>query len=91
MEPRELRIDHQAAAIVGTTRPSRRHSHASVERGAEAHRPRTIRGALTALRTWHRRARTRRHLRALDDQLLDDVGVSRTDATREADKPFWAA
>ena len=49
----------------------------------------TIRGALTTLRTWHRRASTRRHMLALDDHLLADIGMSRVDATREATKLFW--
>ncbi|WP_349018262.1 DUF1127 domain-containing protein [Azospirillum brasilense] len=35
------------------------------------------------------RHRQRRSLAALDDHLLRDVGLSRTDARREADKAFW--
>ena len=46
-----------------------------------------IRRPVTIVRTWHERARTRRHLLALDDYLLDDVGLSRTDLN----KPFWRA
>ena len=50
-----------------------------------------IQKALTALRTWHWRARTRRQLSTLDDHMLADIGVSRVEAAREAVKPFWQA
>ena len=33
----------------------------------------------------------RRQLRALDDRMLDDIGISRERAEREAAKPFWEA
>lgn len=35
------------------------------------------------------RHRQRRSLAALDDHLLRDVGLSRTEARRETDKAFW--
>jgi uncharacterized protein YjiS (DUF1127 family) len=35
------------------------------------------------------RQRERRALGALDDRLLADIGVSRTDALSESGKPFW--
>jgi uncharacterized protein YjiS (DUF1127 family) len=38
---------------------------------------------------FHERARERRALMALDDRLLKDIAVSRADAEREANKPFW--
>ncbi|MDH3670701.1 MAG: DUF1127 domain-containing protein [Gammaproteobacteria bacterium] len=38
---------------------------------------------------WHERARQRRTLLTLDDCMLKDIGVSRTDAELEANKPFW--
>ena len=50
-----------------------------------------IRGAVSTLRIWHQRARTRRQLLTLEDQLLADIGVSRADAVHEASKPFWQA
>ncbi len=40
---------------------------------------------------WRGRARQRRRLLELDDRLLRDIGVTRSDALREADKPFWEA
>ena len=35
------------------------------------------------------RRRQRRQLRLLDDHLLHDIGITRGQAEREADKPFW--
>lgn len=38
---------------------------------------------------WIERARQRRALFRLDDRMLKDIGLSRADVAREADKPFW--
>ncbi len=38
---------------------------------------------------WQQRHQLRRRLLELDDHLLDDIGVSRPMARREAAKPFW--
>lgn len=43
------------------------------------------------LGTWTARRRHRDSLLALDDHLLDDIGLSRAHALREARKPFWRA
>ncbi|WP_189471847.1 DUF1127 domain-containing protein [Litchfieldella qijiaojingensis] len=32
---------------------------------------------------------SRRQLLRLDDHLLDDIGIERSDAEREGSKPFW--
>ena len=40
-------------------------------------------------RIWRDRVRQREALKRLDDRLLDDVGLSREQARREAAKPFW--
>ncbi len=37
---------------------------------------------------WQRR-RTRLYLTQLDDRMLKDIGITRVEAVREADKPFW--
>ena len=37
----------------------------------------------------YRRQRQRFDLATLDDRMLRDIGVSRTDADRESRKPFW--
>jgi uncharacterized protein YjiS (DUF1127 family) len=33
----------------------------------------------------------RHALQTMDDRLLKDIGVSRADVEREANKPFWRA
>ena len=38
---------------------------------------------------WSERVRQRRQLLSLSDQMLSDIGVSRTDAFKECEKPFW--
>lgn len=43
------------------------------------------------LRTLLLRWRGRRELAQLDERLLRDVGISREQALREAEKPFWRA
>jgi uncharacterized protein YjiS (DUF1127 family) len=35
------------------------------------------------------RRRQRRALAQFDDRLLSDIGISRCDAEREVEKPFW--
>ena len=35
------------------------------------------------------RSRQRAQLSDLDERLLEDIGVTRADAEREASKPFW--
>jgi len=37
----------------------------------------------------YERSRQRRVLETLDDGMLRDLGLSRSDVIREADKPFW--
>jgi len=38
---------------------------------------------------WIERARQRKALAGLDDHTLRDIGVTRVEAVRESDKPFW--
>ncbi len=47
------------------------------------------RRALNTLVTWQEREMQRRHLMELDERLLADMGLSRTDAAGEYNKPFW--
>jgi uncharacterized protein YjiS (DUF1127 family) len=44
---------------------------------------------LLTLALWHHRHRSRRHLAALDDRELDDVGLSRDERRAECAKRFW--
>lgn len=39
--------------------------------------------------TWQSRASARAHLATLPDRLLEDAGLTRDEAKREATKPFW--
>ncbi len=41
------------------------------------------------LHYWMERARTRRQLRALDDRILEDIGMTRQQAAAESAKYFW--
>lgn len=45
--------------------------------------------AAAMLRLWSRNAKTRRHLAKLDDRALRDVGLIRSIALRESERPFW--
>ena len=49
------------------------------------------RRVLDALLLWQERQSQRRGLMALDGRMLKDLGISRIDAQREFDKPFWRA
>ena len=42
-----------------------------------------------AVCVWSERLRQRRQLLSLSDQMLNDIGVSRVDAFKECEKPFW--
>ena len=48
-------------------------------------------GVGETLRLWRQRYRTRQELARWTDRDLHDVGVSRSDITYEAEKPFWRA
>ena len=56
-------------------------------------RIKTGRGLVTRLcdqvLDWLDRARQRRHLGELDDRLLRDIGLSRTEVEHEVSRPFW--
>lgn len=41
------------------------------------------------LNMWYDRSQERRHLAALPDHLLRDIGIDRTSALKEASKSFW--
>ena len=45
--------------------------------------------SVRTLRVWRARRRQRQTLAELNDYLLNDIGVSRNEARREAAKPFW--
>jgi uncharacterized protein YjiS (DUF1127 family) len=52
-------------------------------------RARALAAAFMLIVRWVERARQRRALASLDDHELRDIGITRADAAREAEKPFW--
>ena len=50
---------------------------------------RALSNAVDFLLRCYDRSRQRRALERLDDAMLRDLGLSRADVMREADKPFW--
>jgi uncharacterized protein YjiS (DUF1127 family) len=50
---------------------------------------RRIGGLAEAMGIWIERVRMRRRLSHLSDHMLRDIGVSRAEAARETEKPFW--
>ena len=50
---------------------------------------REIARVTATVKTWAMRSRSRRQLAELDDFLLDDIGLTKTQVARESDKPFW--
>jgi len=45
--------------------------------------------AFDAMLGWQERARERRHLAALPEHMLKDIGLSAADAAQEASKAAW--
>lgn len=52
-------------------------------------RPASARATGHSLRAMWRAATTRRQLAAMDDRMLRDIGISRLDALKEADRLPW--
>ena len=50
-----------------------------------------LRAAGEELALWFERSRQRRHLIALDDRMLKDIGFTRAQAYQEYRKPVWRA
>jgi uncharacterized protein YjiS (DUF1127 family) len=46
-------------------------------------------GWVDTMASWLMRQQVRQDLSALDDRLLEDLGISREDALWQARKPFW--
>ncbi len=51
----------------------------------------TVVRGLETLLLWQCRANERHALAQLDDRILRDLGLSRSDVARELRKPFWRA
>ncbi|HEU0221497.1 MAG TPA: DUF1127 domain-containing protein [Paracoccaceae bacterium] len=68
------------------------HSHLAESLAARARLPALADIALrlaVMFATWSDRAKSRRDLAEMDDTRLQDIGISRLEAYREAAKPFW--
>ena len=65
-----------------TWRPARREDVARVP----VH---PVAAAWLLLKLWITRSRQRQALSELDTRLLQDIGITRVDAAREFEKPFW--
>ena len=62
----------------------------SISAGLERMRPNNIFGKVVeTVLAWRARARERAELAALDDRMLKDIGLTRSDVYREHHKPFW--
>ena len=48
-----------------------------------------MRATLSLVARWIERSRQRDALAGLEDRMLRDIGISRVDAARECEKPFW--
>lgn len=55
-------------------------------RGTTHHR---FAAAFRLIAGWIERSRQRQALAGLEDRMLRDIGITRADAARECEKPFW--
>ncbi len=53
------------------------------------HEPHPFVAALLLIQRWIERTRQRRALGGLDEAMLRDIGITRLEALRECEKPFW--
>jgi len=58
-------------------------------RGAGYHLLPTLAAGVRVVARWIERVRQRRVLAGLDDAMLRDIGITRVEAVRECEKPFW--
>ena len=72
-----------------TTARATRRSDASSRARPRWSWARGLRQAVDLLLIWQKRARDRRQLQSLSDNMLRDIGLTRADVFAEAAKPFW--
>ena len=58
-------------------------------RSAGEHPTAPIPAGLRLIAEWIERVRERQALATLDERMLRDIGVTRAEAVRECEKPFW--
>ena len=65
-----------------------RYTSLPAARYSRAARPTTL-GLVAMLERWVERRHQRQALLSLNDALLKDIGLNRSDAWQEGTKPFW--
>lgn len=81
-----MRLQTTFRPVHTATRPPRRGGTRHVRAGT------ALRRVIGLLRRWRERMRSRRQLNGLcelDDHILQDIGLTRSELRREAEKPFW--
>ncbi len=70
---------------------SKTHGQVSITHASRRQNRVPVLNAFDLLATWSRRVTERRELAKLagDPRLLQDIGVTLTDALHEVEKPFW--
>ncbi len=58
-------------------------------RSAEYRPIRRLVAGVRLIAEWIERTSQRRALAELDERMLRDIGITRVEATRECEKPFW--
>ena len=81
-----IAIGHEANGICGLSNDRRRRSEQSVAMGTV----RVAKRVLALLGEWQRATYDRKLLSEMDDHMLRDIGLTRCDAEREIEKPFWS-
>jgi uncharacterized protein YjiS (DUF1127 family) len=61
----------------------------SISAAPRARSTSTTRRLVDTVREWRKRSRARWDLQHLDDYILRDICLTRSDVFREASKPFW--
>ena len=64
--------------------------HSPQKSTIEGHFTQTLTAWVLTIRVALERHRQRRALAELDDRLLDDIGITRSRAMNEANKPLWS-
>jgi uncharacterized protein YjiS (DUF1127 family) len=79
-------------STAGINHPDHSSSFVSLRDGAFRCRTSMVRAMIGAVRSWRSRLSARRelrHLYALDDRLLRDIGLTRDDVFHELSKSIW--
>lgn len=66
-----------------------RHLYVGRRGGARGSVSGWLAGALARLEAWRQRSCGRHQLADLDEHMLDDLGLTRSDVLAEMAKPFW--